>query len=163
MADFIKLVEDVTPFNSKFLGLKVVTCEKSKLVCELKMKEEFIGRRDNKVLHGGIAAAAIDHVGGFASWTALDDRHTMLSTVDLRIDYITPAPYETLLVIGQVVSVSKQLIRADVTVQTKSGTVIAIGRGLYNCYKGGIDMRAAMAGPAFSTQDESNCGKRGEQ
>lgn len=141
---FIKLAEDGTPFVSSVLGLKCKTVETKLLIMELPMKKEFIGRRDNRVLHGGVVAAAIDHVGGFAAWTAVGPNQ-MVSTVDLRIDYLAPAPFETLQVIGEIVSVKTRLMRADIKVQTASGSVVAIGRGLYNIYQGppGFDMRKA--------------------
>ena len=45
---------------------------------------------------GGVTAAIIDHSGGFCAWTTLKDRRKLTSTVDLKIDYIRPAPVETL-------------------------------------------------------------------
>lgn len=144
---FVRLAEEGTPFVSEVLGLKCQEVARNKLVMALAMKKEFVGRRDNRVLHGGVVAAAIDHVGGFAAWTAVAPNQ-MVSTVDLRIDYLTPAPYETLIVIGEIVSGKTRLMRADIRVETQSGSVVAIGRGLYNVYSGpdGFDMRKAWLG-----------------
>lgn len=134
-SQFIFITEKVSPFVREVLGLEVVTVSKGNLSMSMKMKEQFVGNPRTKVLHGGVISAALDHVGGFTAWSVLDDPSMIVSTVDLRIDYLSPCPYETLHVEGKVVSVKKKLIRADIELKTVQGQIIAVARGLWNIYK----------------------------
>ena len=133
-ATFIDITEKISPFVKDVLGLKVLELRPGYLKMTMEMKPIFVGNPKSKVLHGGVLAAALDHVGGFAAWSNLTDPLAIVSTVDLRIDYLSPAPYEKLQVIGQMISQKKKLIRADIEIQTMNGDVIAVARGLYNIY-----------------------------
>ena len=87
-------------------------------------------------LHGGVAAAIIDHCGGFCAWTTLDDSNYLVSTVSLSLDYLTPAPAADMLCDAVVNHKSKTLIRTDITCWNKDRTVkLAVGHGTYNIYK----------------------------
>jgi hypothetical protein len=54
-------------------------------------RPEFVGNPKLPSLHGGVAAALLDHTAGFTAWTALPDVEHRLSTVNIRIDYLAPA------------------------------------------------------------------------
>lgn len=89
----------------------------------------------------GVAAAIIDHVGGFCAWTTLDNSFYRLNTVDLKVDYLLPAPCEDMIVEARVIHRSKKLIRCDVDCWNKDRTKkIAVGRCLYNAYESKDDI-----------------------
>jgi len=133
---FIALTEKTCPFVRDVLKAKVTSLSRGKLSMVLPFQDIFVGNPLTKALHGGVTAAMLDHVGGFAAWSKISDPKQLISTADLRIDYIAPAPCEDMLVEGVVVSFGKSLIRADITCYSgKNKKVIAIGRGLYSLYK----------------------------
>ena len=140
---FVKMCEEVSPFVKEILGLKVVHVAPGTLEMEFSMRPHHLGNPFSQVLHGGVTAAVLDHVGGFAAWSTLTDPNKLLSTVDLRIDYISPAPYVNggvLSVVGSVNLLNNvkgkqgRLVRADAELRLQTGQVLALARGLYNIY-----------------------------
>jgi len=143
---FIKIAEDASPFVRDCLSAKVTSLEPGKLTMTMPFKPTFVGNPVTHVLHGGVAAALIDHVGGFCAMASIPEANVLLSTVDLRIDYINPAPADTMHCDAEVVSFKKTLIRTDIVCWNKDRTVkIAIGRALYSQYKSTVTMSQAMA------------------
>ena len=140
---FVKMCEEVSPFVKEVLGLKVVNLTPGALEMQFSMKPHHLGNPFSQVLHGGVTASVLDHVGGFAAWSTLTDPNKLLSTVDLRIDYISPAPYVNggiLSVVGSVKMLDKvqgkqgRLVRADAELRLQTGEMLALARGLYNVY-----------------------------
>ena len=141
---FKKMAEKACPFIRDSLGAKVSTLEPGYMEMRLPFKEEFIGNPVTRVLHGGVTAAILDHVGGFAAMSSIPEGKTLMSTVDLRVDYVRPAKAEEMWCEGRVTSRNKTMIRADVTCWNPDKTkVIATARGLYNSYKSDIEMYEA--------------------
>lgn len=92
-------------------------------------------------LHGGIVASLIDHVGGFTCWSSLYTPFQRVSTVDLRVDYLRPAPCEDLWFEAQVLHATKKYIRSDVVCwNADRSKKLAIGRCLFNIYEGKEDL-----------------------
>jgi uncharacterized protein (TIGR00369 family) len=133
---FKEIAERACPFVRDTLGAEVVSIDRGKLNMRLPFKESFVGNPVTKVLHGGVTAALMDHVGGFCAMTSIEEGNHLLSTVDLRIDYVNPAPPEEMLCEAVVTSSNTRMIRADVTCWNNDKTkIIATARGLYNRYK----------------------------
>lgn len=57
----------------------------------LPFKPELIANLRLPALHGGVTASLIDHCSGLCAWSTLRDPHQTLSTVDIRVDYLSPA------------------------------------------------------------------------
>jgi len=88
----------------------------------------------------------IDHVGGFCAWSALTDARRCVNTIDLRVDYLAPAPCEDLIFEASVVDLRQRLIRSDVTCYNKDRSKkIAIGRVLFNVYETEVDIPTQLA------------------
>lgn len=133
---FTDIAERACPFVRDTLAAKVESIERGKLSMRMPFRDHFVGNPVTKVLHGGVTAALMDHVGGFCAMTSIEEGNNLLSTVDLRIDYINPAPPEELLCEAVVTSSGARMIRADVTCWNKDKTkIIATARGLYNRYR----------------------------
>ena len=133
--EFIAIAEMASPFVRDVLKLKFISGSQGHLIMNFDARDSFIGHPKTKVLHGGVVAAALDHVAGFSAWTTLNDKMTMISTVDLRVDYLKPCPFEAeLQVVGRVISIMKRTIRVDVELRTKEKSLIAVGRGSFNAY-----------------------------
>jgi uncharacterized protein (TIGR00369 family) len=145
------MCEKACPFIRDSLGAKMVALKPGYLEMRLPFKEEFIGNPVSRVLHGGVTAAILDHVGGFAAMSSIPEGKTLMSTVDLRIDYVRPAGAEEMICEAKVTSRNKTMIRADVTCWNPDKTkVIATARGLYNSYPSPINMHEAAKAEAKS-------------
>lgn len=133
---FIKyFCESIAPFCRKIMTVNIEHMSKGKLTLRLPFKDCFVGNTRHPCLHGGVTAALVDHCGGFCAWTVLTDTSNALSTVDLRIDYLSPAPCEDMICDALVLHQSNHLIRTDMVCWNSSRTKkIAIARGLYNIY-----------------------------
>lgn len=105
-ADFRQLCESMSPYIEKIIQLKIVDLDTGKLVMHWPYRKEFIGNPIIPCLHGGVAASIIDHVGGFCAWSSLTEANKLVNTVDLRIDYLRPAPLEDILCEASVVDIS---------------------------------------------------------
>lgn len=136
---FIKMCEKLSPFCREVLGIKVMDVSHGKISLMIPFKNDFVGNPLSKVLHGGVTAALLDHAGGFAAWSSLKEADKFVSTVDLNVSYLRPAPGEDLICEAFVVHSTKRLIRSDMTVWTKDRVRVAIGRGTYNVYKGNLE------------------------
>jgi uncharacterized protein (TIGR00369 family) len=75
----------------KLLGIKVLSIGENRATMGLPFKDDLVGNLRLPALHGGVAAAFIDHCSGLCAWSTLRDPHQTLSTVDLRVDYLSPA------------------------------------------------------------------------
>lgn len=138
---FCKLATAMTPLIRDFYRATVTKLETNKLTMSLPYRSEFIGNPQIPCLHGGVVATLIDHVAGFCAWSTLESPFLRVSTVDLAVDYIRPAPCEELHFDAAVVSRTKKLVRVDVTCwDTKRTKKIAIGRCLFNIYDGKSDL-----------------------
>lgn len=137
---FTKLVEEMCPFVKNIMPLEVLNIAKGKLTVKLPFKPDYIGNALVPAMHGGVAASIIDHVGGFAAWSCIDSPQSMIATIDLRIDYLRPAPLEDLECEGKVIHFGpkKQLIRVDIALYSSKDKdrykPIATGRGTWKSY-----------------------------
>ena len=92
----------------------------------------------------------------------LPDGKQLMSTVDMRIDYINPAPgFTDIYCTAKVISRNRTLIRTDVKVwydnddkddkksekeRGRDGRLIATGRCLYNSYKSDLELKDRTEG-----------------
>jgi uncharacterized protein (TIGR00369 family) len=145
--DFRLLCESLSPYIGDIMKLKVTELEIGKLTMHWPYRKEFIGNPIVPCLHGGVTASIIDHVGGFCAWSSLIDPNKLVNTIDLRIDYLRPAPLEDIICEASVVDVSDggRLIRSDIICWNATKKIkIAKGRGLYNIYNAKIDVAESI-------------------
>lgn len=72
------------------LGFAYEGLEGDRVRLRVPWREDLVGDPDTGVLAGGLVTALLDHVGGLATWVALD-RFETIATLDLRVDYMRPA------------------------------------------------------------------------
>ncbi|MCI1857366.1 MAG: PaaI family thioesterase [Sporolactobacillus sp.] len=114
-----------------FLGIKVESLDAEHLTLKLPFKEEFL-RGNEKIgfsIHGGILASLIDITGDFV-FATVDGRP--LPTINLRVDYLRPAPAADVYAEAVVVKRGKTISVSDITVYRPDHKKVAIGRGLYH-------------------------------
>lgn len=130
--EFLGLVQEFIPFN-KFLGIEIESANKGAVRLALPYRPEYIGDASRPALHGGVISTLIDTCGGFAVWTtiSLEDR---VSTIDLRVDYLSPGAPEKLVADGTVVRVGNRVGVVDIRVFQPSAPdrTVATGKAVYN-------------------------------
>lgn len=130
-----RFIEDSIPFNV-FLGLRLERLDKGFARMILPYRDEFLGDVRRPALHGGILSTLIDTCGGVAAWSYCGAQDK-IATVDMRVDYLLPAPPRNLAVEAQVerlgnrvAVVSSAVYEADA--DEKHRRAIAVGRAVYN-------------------------------
>lgn len=143
---FKRLTVSLTPLIRDFYKPFVTSLEVGRLSMSLPFRQDFIGNPAPPCLHGGVVATLFDHVGGFCAWSALDSPTKRVSTIDLRVDYLLPAPCEELHFDAVLVSQSKKLLRVDVECWDNARKKkLAIGRCLFNIYDKQVDLNTFLA------------------
>jgi uncharacterized protein (TIGR00369 family) len=118
---------DGSPYQ-RFLGLTLLRAEKGSVEIRLPFRAEFLREDGSDWLHGGIVSALVDIVGDYAIVTEVG---TGVPTIDLRVDFLRPARRGDLVGVGKVVRIGRTVSIADVEVRDQSGTLVAVGRGVY--------------------------------
>lgn len=119
---------DVSPVHRR-LRLTVITADETGVTCRAEPGAEETGEDNGQFLHGGVVATLLDAAATFALISATG---TDWSTVDLRTDFLRPAPAGVLLVNGTAVQAGKRLGRASATVSDPaSGRLLATGGGTF--------------------------------
>ncbi len=130
-----RFMEDNVPFHT-FLGLQVVRMAKGEAEIMLPYRDDFLGDVRRPALHGGIISTLIDSCGGLAAWSYCTARDK-IATVDMRVDYLLPAPPRNLHAasrverLGNRVAVVSTEVFAE-GVKDKDRKIIAAGRAVYN-------------------------------
>lgn len=127
-----KIMAELIPFN-QVLGLEVMDLGEGRAVLGLPFRRELVGDLARPALHGGVLSALADTCGGAAVWTTIgsEDR---VSTIDMRIDYLRPAPLEKLMAIGEVLRVGNRVGVAAIRIvpEARPQDIIAEGKGVYS-------------------------------
>ena len=99
------------------------------VVIRLPFSPTLLGAAGADFVHGGVIATLID-MAAHAS-VAIQIRR-MAPTVDLRIDYLSPAAAADLTATARALRVGRALARADVEVTGPDGSLYAVGRGTFS-------------------------------
>jgi len=129
--DYKKLWEDLVPFH-KVLGLKVVEIGNGRATILIPFKPELVGDPRINRIHGGVISTAMDAAGGAAGITTLGSDNDLISTIDIRIDYLYPGRAEDILVEGKIIKDGKSVIFTNMYAHhAQSNELIAEGRAVY--------------------------------
>lgn len=127
-----RFMEVEIPFN-RWLGMEVVPDDDA-FVLRIPFREELIGDRARPALHGGVVSTLIDTAGGGAAFLAVDEGQRV-STVDLVVDYLRPAPLAPLLARARVVRKGNRVVLCSIEVAAEGQSeLIALGRAVYNIH-----------------------------
>ena len=131
-AELIHFMEKEVPFN-KQLGIKVEECRPGVARIRVPFRDELVGDKRRPALHGGVISAIIDACGGMAVWTQFDLKD-LISTVDIRVDYLRPGPDRDICVESCVVRMGNRVsvVNSIVYPVDDRETIIAEGRAVYN-------------------------------
>jgi uncharacterized protein (TIGR00369 family) len=115
----------------KHLGMEFVEGGEGYAKLRLRFQPENATAGD--ALHGGAIASLIDTTGAMAAWTTaeiLSPRY-FGSTVGINVNYLSAVIGEDALAEGRVLKRGKEIIYADVRVNTESGKLVAQGSVVY--------------------------------
>jgi uncharacterized protein (TIGR00369 family) len=112
----------------QWLGLKVVALHDDGIELMATWREEWVVNPDRRYTHGGILATLVD-IGG--DWAMVRKTGRGVPTIDLRIDYHSPAMPGDLTIRGKVVRMGGQFSTAEAHVFDAAGKLLASGRGTY--------------------------------
>jgi uncharacterized protein (TIGR00369 family) len=124
------------PFHA-LLGLRVEEIREGYARLRLPFRPEFIGDARRPALHGGLLSTLVDTCGGIAVW-ASGEPGDRVATIDLRVDYLRPAPPGDLLAEASVRLMGNRVGNASVVVFAADDpeTPLVEGRGVYNVRRG---------------------------
>ena len=112
----------------QWLGLKVNAIHDDGIELTAKWREEWVVDPERHYTHGGVLAALIDLA---ADWAMIKTLGRPVPTIDLRVDFHSPAMPGDLTCHGKVVKVGSQFSSSESFVFDTSGKLLASGRGTY--------------------------------
>ena len=124
---------DRMPF-SDLLGIEMREIDNGRAVGELELSIEHSSSPETLIAHGGVTYALADTVGGAAVISASG---TVAPTIDMRIDYFSPATSGVLRAEAEVVRNGNHVAAVVVEITDEGGTEIATARGAYK--SGGVE------------------------
>ena len=115
------------PFH-QWLGVKVLKVEADGIELKATWREEWVVNPDRRYTHGGILAALVDVA---ADWAMVTRTRRGVPTIDMRVDYHSPAFPGDLTLRGKVVRMGSQFSCAEAQIFDAQGKLLASGRGTY--------------------------------
>ena len=112
----------------QWLGLKVNAVHDDEIELTARWREEWVVNPERRYTHGGILAALVDLA---ADWAMIKKLGRPVPTIDLRVDFHSPAMPGDLTCRGRIVKVGSQFSSSESFVLHTSGKLLASGRGTY--------------------------------
>lgn len=130
------------PFN-ELIGLKITRCNTQESEVRFLLQDKLIGNTAQKILHGGVTAAALDLAGAIVAAAGAIDRLDEVTpktiqqslknfgTIDLRTDYLRPGRGEEFIVTGHIIRSGSKVSVSRMEMHNDKGQHIAFGTGTY--------------------------------
>ncbi len=130
------------PFN-KLLGIEVTELNLERAVISIHSREDLYGNYIHKILHGGVISSVIDLSGGIIAQThalshmnglsigQMMHKFSMMSTLNMRVDYLRPGSGNTFECISKVVRAGNKVAVTQMELLNQENKQIAIGTGSY--------------------------------
>ena len=112
----------------QWLGLKVNAVCDDGIELTARWREEWVVNPERRYTHGGILATLIDLA---ADWAMIKKLGRPVPTIDLRVDFHSPAMPGDLTCRGKIVKMGSQFSSSESFVLDTSGKLLASGRGTY--------------------------------
>lgn len=140
--DYTRLREFVesTPWH-KFLGVRVEALRQGYARLHLPFRPEWAGNTERGSLHGGVLASLADICAISTLWT-LSGEQALSSTVDLKVDYLRPAPLEDMVAEGEIRMRGKRLGNVVVSLRSAGDPDRIVAEARAVCYTVPGDGRA---------------------
>ena len=130
------------PFN-KLLGLEVTQFNSQESTVSIKWHDKLIGNPEQRILHGGVTASALDLAGGVVaaanilsqlpelSPKIISQSLSRLSTIDLRTDFVRPGRGDIFIATAKIIRSGSKVAVARMEMHNEKGVNIAFGTGTY--------------------------------
>ncbi len=112
----------------RWLGLRVNEVSTDGIELTATWREEWVVNPERRYTHGGVLAALVDLA---ADWAMIKKLGRPVPTIDLRVDFHSPALPGDLNCRGKIVKVGNQFSSSESFVFDISGKLLASGRGTY--------------------------------
>ncbi|HLH87162.1 MAG TPA: PaaI family thioesterase [Xanthobacteraceae bacterium] len=112
----------------RWLGIKVTALHDDGIELTAKWREEWVVNPERRYTHGGVLAALIDLA---ADWAMVKKTGRGVPTIDMRVDYHSPAFPGDLTLRGKIVRMGSQFSVAEAQILDAQGKLLASGRGTY--------------------------------
>jgi uncharacterized protein (TIGR00369 family) len=128
-------MEQDVPFN-RHLGFRVLEIREGYVKTLIVYQPDFIGDPRRPALHGGFLASVVDACGGLAVWTHFDIED-LISTVDMRVDYLRPGPDKDIVAESRVVRTGNRVSVVNTIIYPSDAPeqILVEGRAVYNTRK----------------------------
>jgi uncharacterized protein (TIGR00369 family) len=136
------VVENRICFNA-VLGIKTLSFEPQAPQVSFDMRPQLIGHYGVGRLHGGVIAAVLDVVAGFAIGIALAEKYpaesaeqvmnrvARLGTIDLRVDYLHPGLGQSFVAGAKVTRLGGRIASVQMDLRNETELLIATGSAAY--------------------------------
>ena len=130
------------PFN-QLLGFNITRFDDIRSEISFNWHDKLIGNPMQKILHGGVTAAALDLAGGVvaaaniivnledASPQAIQENLSKLGTIDLRTDFLRPGRGEHFVASARIIRSGSKVAVARMELHNEQNDHIAFGTGTY--------------------------------
>ena len=115
------------PFH-QWLGLEVIAVHPDGIELKATWREEWVVNPERRYTHGGVLAALIDLAADYA---LVSRTGRGVPTIDMRVDYHSPAMPGDLILRGNVIKFGSQFSVAEAQIFDRQGKLLASGRGTY--------------------------------
>jgi uncharacterized protein (TIGR00369 family) len=112
----------------RWLGINVMALHDDGIELTAKWREEWVVNPERRYTHGGVLAALIDLA---ADWAMVKKTGHGVPTIDMRVDYHSPAFPGDLTLRGKIVRMGGQFSVAEAQIFDVQGKLLASGRGTY--------------------------------
>jgi len=136
------LFEQRVSFN-QVLGFRVVSLDPEQPRARFEMRPELVGHYSYGQLHGGVTAAVLDAMAGYALTLALAEKHcdepasvavgrfSRIGTIDLRIDYLRRGIGKWFEAGARVTRLGGRIGSVQMTLHSDTGALVATGSAAY--------------------------------
>lgn len=137
MKDFreqlIKRYQETNQFG-KYKGMELLKFEADGIRYRLEIKEHHLATPTTA--HGGVVAGYMDGVLGLAALYVSSEKANLVSTVEFKINFLTPVRLGDILIgDGKVISAGNRIIVAQGEIfNEKTGDKVAVAMGTFNAY-----------------------------
>ncbi|MFL2520874.1 MAG: PaaI family thioesterase [Halobacteriales archaeon] len=118
-----------SPFH-QFLGIQFEKYEPGEVMLKVPFREELLVNPELGIIHGGVIASLLDIAGHYAIFSVVGSKSP---TINLSVDYLSPATNSDLLVHGEVIKIGSSTGVADMKLHQSedSQKTLAMGRATY--------------------------------
>ncbi len=118
----------------KMLGMELTKFEEDGIAYKMVVKPEHLATPTTA--HGGLVAGYMDGILGLAALYVSSENSNLVSTVEFKINYISPVRIGDVLIgEGKAISKGKRIIVTEGKItQESTGKLVAIATGTFNAY-----------------------------